>query len=498
MVANKEKEFGAVPEGSVIRARMAQMWLVSALGKSGGQLIQIVALAVLARLLVPADFGMVAMVMAVIGVAGIFSNMGLSAATIRAKTLSEAQASSLLILNVIFGLTTSVVLFTLAPLIIHVYQDQRTVELARLLSWSFLLSSLGTQHLALLRRQLKFGLLAKLNLAAIAIGQVVAITLAYQGWGYWSIAFGMLISTAANVIMAWLFNPWRPSRPEWSKALRSMVGFGGYLVVFSLLGYAALNAHNIIIGTRYGADEVGFYSRAFTIMTLLMGYVTGPMDTVAPAALARMTDTFKDYNATYLQTLSMMLLLTAPLGFVCAIAAPDIVQLLLGDQWTRSVVILQILGLAAIPQTLCNSSGWLYQSHGDSRSMMLWGVGGWGTLILFLVVGTSYGIQGVALAYTIGMFVLVYPCMLLALRKTTICFRDILEATLPIALPALITAGTVLWLYDSIDEWCALCRLCTTLFGYAVIYLLLLVFVFRQRPLLLDVVRQFTQRRVAA
>ena len=494
MAVNKNEEFGAVPEGSVIRSRMVQMWFVSALGKSGGQLLQIVSLAVLARLLVPADFGMVAMVMAAIGIAGIFSNMGLSAATIRAKTLNEAQASSLLILNVGFGLVTSLVLFMLAPLITHVYQEPRTVELAKILSWSFLLSSLGTQHLALLRRQLKFGLLAKINLAAIAIGQAVAITLAYQGWGYWSIAAGMLMSTAASAIMAWLFNPWRPSKPEWSGALRSMVGFGGYLVIFSLLGYAALNAHNIIIGARYGAEEVGFYSRAFAILTLLMGYITGPMDTVAPAALARMTDDSEGYNATYLQTLSMLLLLTAPLSFVCAIAAPDIIQLLLGEQWSRSAIILQILGLAAIPQTLCNSSGWLYQSHGDSRSMMLWGIGGWGTLIVLLIMGTSLGIQGVAFAYSIGMFILVYPCMLLALRKTNLHVSDVLVAILPIAAPALIAAGLVLWLYVSIDSWCVLCRLSATLVGYAIIYLLLLIFLFRQRALLSEIVQQFSSK----
>lgn len=494
MLADKKPEFGVVPEGAVIRGRMAQMWFVSALGKGGGQLIQMLALAVLARLLVPSDFGMVAMVMAVIGIAGVFSDMGLSAATIRARSLNEGQASSLLILNFCFGFATSVVLFFVAPLLMHIYQDQRAVDLAKVLSWSFFLSSLGTQHLALLRRQLKFALLAKINLAAIAVGQFSAILMALNGWAFWSIAVGMLVSTVIKVILAWIFNRWRPGRPEWSKALRSMVGFGGYLVVFSLLGYATLNAHNVVIGAEFGAKEVGFYSRAFAIFMLLMGYVTGPMDTVAPAALARMTDDPEAYKMTYLQTLSMMLLLTSPIGFVCAISAPDIIHLLLGDQWIRSVVILQILGLAAIPQTLCNSSGWLYQSHGDSRSMMQWGVGGWGTLIVLLTVGVQYGIFGVAIAYSGGMLLLVYPCMVLAFRRTTINFMEVVRRSAPIVLAAFLAALTMYGAQSLIPNWPPSLRLPVLLVVYGVSYLGCLLGL-RQGDLLANIHGQLFRRR---
>lgn len=493
MKPEKPVAFAAVPEVDYIRSKMARMWLISALGKSGAQVIQLVSLAVLARLLVPSDFGMVAMVMAVIGVAGIFSDMGLSAATVRAKSLTEAQASSLLMLNIGFGLVTSIALYAAAPLLMRIYDNPDLVLLAQLMSWSFLIGSLGTQHLALLRRQLKFALLAKLNLVSVAVGQLVAIVLAVQGHGYWSIAVGMLVSGATRTAGAWLLNRWRPGPPEFSASLRSMLGFGGYLVVFSLLGYAATQAHNVFIGAEHGARDVGYYSRAFGLVTLLLGYVTGPMDIVAPAALSRLLGDATSYEQSYINMLALMLLLTAPLGFLCALTAPDVVLLLLGDQWHGAILILQILALAAIPQTLCNSSGWLYQSHGDSRNMMLWGIGGWGTLILLLYWGTSQGIQGVAIAYTGGMLLLVFPCLKLAFRRVNIPLWRALKPCIPIIAASMIGIVPTYFINAWLVEWGAAFRLLLSILSYGAVYLALLL-AFGQRALLESLVNQVRAR----
>jgi len=492
---SEPETFASVPRGDFIRSGMVRMWLVAALGKGGGQVIQLISLAILARLLVPADFGVIAMVMAVIGVAGIFSDMGLSAATIRAKHITEGQASALLLLNISFGLLVSVAVFLLVPLLTGLYDDPRTLKLGQMLAWSFVLNSLGTQHLALLRRQLKFSLLAKMNVASIFVGQLVAIAMAVGGWEYWSLAVAMLVTSALRVMFAWWFNPWRPGKPEGGRELRAMIGFGGYLVVFALMGYAALNVHNVILGWRYSAEDVGFYTRAFAILALLVGYVTAPLDAVAPAALARMTDDPESYRETYIHTVRTMLLLAAPIGFVCLVGANDIVAIILGDQWQAAVVVLQLLALSVVPRVICNSSGWLYQSHGDSRSMMQWGVGGWGVLILLQVIGVQYGVQGVAAAYSIGMFILLYPCMKLAFRRSTICMRD-LKGGLPIVAAAMLSS-VIMYLFSEILEDCLPgVRMVLLLLIFGGSYLALLI-AFRQKPLLNELIEQITSRTSA-
>lgn len=496
-MSDASRPFAHAPAAERIRAGMARMWFVSALGRSGGQLVQVLALIVLARLLVPADFGLLAMVMAVIGIANIFRDLGLSAATIRAPEITPAQASTLFLINVGFGALMTVGVSAAAPLLAWLYDDPRVVEITLVLAWTFFLSGLGTQHQALLRRQLKFGVLAWTNLASVAVGQGSAILLALHGYGYWALVAAMLLTHLTRTALVWLVNPWRPGRPEFDRRVRNMISFGGYLVVFTLMGYVAANAHNVVIGWQYGADEVGYYSRAFMLLTLLLGYVLTPLDVVAPAALARMTDEPERYNESYLHTVSMMLLLTAPIGFVCAVAAEDLIAVVLGGQWGPSVTILQILALAAVPQTLCSSSGWLYLSHGDSRRMMQWGVGGWGTLILLLIAGTPFGIRGVAVAYTAGMFILLYPCMVLAFKRTTLRFRDLMRTAWPIALPALLAAGPTWLVRDVAVDWHLAWRLPAVLLVYGSVYMVLLVGVFRKGPLLKDVWGQLRGRAPA-
>lgn len=495
-MAAHSRPFAQAPEAGTIRAGMARMWFVSALGRSGGQVIQVLALIVLARLLVPADFGLLAMVMAVIGIANIFRDLGLSAATIRAPEITPAQASTLFLINIGFGALMTLCVSLAAPLLALLYDDPRVISITLVLAWTFLLSGLGTQHQALLRRQLRFKTLAWMNLGAVAVGQTTAIILALLGYGYWALVASMLITHLAKTLFAWWANPWRPGRPELDKQVRGMISFGGYLVVFTLLGYFAANAHNVIIGWQYGASEVGFYSRAFTILTLLLGYVLAPLDVVAPAALARMVDDPPNYNESYLHTVAMMLLLTAPIGFACVVGASDIVAVVLGGQWDESVIILQILALAAVPQTLCSSSGWLYLSHGDTRRMMQWGVGGWGTLIVLLLLGTNFGIRGVAIAYTAGMFVLLYPCMVMAFRRTTLRLRDLARTAVPIVLAAVLAAPPM-WLFQQWSlSWPLAVRLVASLAVYGLAYFVLVAGLFRQGPLIREVWQQLVRRKV--
>lgn len=494
---SSRSSFAEVPESSTIRSRMARMWLVSVVGKGGAQIVQLLSLVALARLLSPSDFGLIAMVMAVIGIANIFSDIGLSAATVRAKNISSEQASTLMSINIGFGALMTVIVLCAAPLVSLFYDDQRLTPIAHALAWTFLLGSMGTQHLALLRRQLKFAALAWMNLIAVILGQGVAVLLAFHGFGYWSLVIGTLLTQASKVLMAWILNSWRPVKPVFDANVKRMISFGGNLMIFSLLGYLAFNIHNVIIGWRFGPEEVGYYNRAFVIVSLLAGYVVGPLSLVAPAALSRMTDEPERYNETYLHTVAMMLLLTAPISFATAIAAEDIVEIILGNRWQSSVVIVQILALGIVPQTLCASSGWLYLSQGDSRSMMQWGVCGWGALILFLIIGVSYGAKGVAAAYTSGMFILLYPCMLMAFRRTSLRFSDLAKKAFPIVAPSMLAAAPMLWFYVNVPDWGAPWRLGVALLGYCFTYLLLL-FVFRQHVLLADVGRQIVQRKVIA
>lgn len=467
-----------------VQRSTARHWLATVMGRGGAHTIQFVALLVLARILVPADFGLVAMVMSIIGVGHVFKDMGLSVATIRQPDLTHEQVSTLFWVNLLFGLLITVIASLLAPVLAGLYDDPRATKITLVLAWTFFISGAGTQHIALLRRYLKFKRLAVMNVLAMLAGQASAIVLALWGFGYWALVVGLLVNALVLSVMAWVLCRWLPGRPHWDAQIRGMVSFGGYLVVFTLMGYAALNMPNVLIGSMWGAAAVGFYSRAYQLLTLFIGYIVAPLDIVAPAGLSRLLDAPAAYREHYLDTTNIMLLFTAPIGMVCVVAAPDIVRLLLGPQWGETAVLLRILALAVIPQTLCATSGWLYMSHGDSRRMMIWGLGGWGALIVFLGIGSLFGARGVAWAYVVGMFVLLFPCMHLAYANTHIRTRDLVRVSWPVVVPALLAAMPAAWVMVTLHDGLLGVRLVAILLVYAAAYLLLLWWVFDQGPIL--------------
>lgn len=484
------EEFAKRPSLAWMKRSTARMWFVSALGKGGGQVIQLCAVMVLARVMVPEDFGLVAMAMVFVGVAEIFRDFGLSAATVRAQKMDPGRASAMFLTNVALGVVMTAGALAIAPFVTVVYSDERVVPVIQVLAWTFLINGLGAQHQALLRRQLKFGVLAWINLAVVVSSQLLAIVLALHGYGYWALVAAAISASFIRLVFVLAVNPWMPIKPVFDRNTRNMIIFGGYLALFGFIGFIANNLHNLIIGERYGAAEVGFYNRAFVLLSLVLGYVMAPLASVVPAALSGLLDDAEEYKSMYLHYIAMMMCMAAPLGFLVALSAEDIINVVLGDQWTSSILILQLLALSVIPRTLASSSGWLYQSHGDSRSMMYWGMGGWLFLLIMLVVGAQFGITGVAAAYSSGMFLLLYPCMFFAFRRTDMRFPDLGRVVLPFVGAALFSLVPVvpLWLY--LADYQPLLRLMLIACSYGGIYVWLLVSVFKQRALVGELFRQ--------
>lgn len=486
--------FADVADADEVANSTVRHWLTTVLGRGGAHSVQLLALLILARILVPEDFGLIAMVMSVIGVAHIFRDLGLSAATIRQPHITHSQVSTLFWINLLFGGLVSALAMACAPLLAQLYADPRATQVTMVLACTFFISGAGTQHMALLRRHLKFKRLAVISVMGMLVGQGSAVALAFAGQGYWALVAGMLIGSVTNTAMAWLLCRWLPGRPHWDAQVRSMLSFGGYLIIFTLMGFVAMNMPNVLIGSLWGAAAVGFYSRAYTLLTMFLNYVVDPLNIVAPAGLSRLLDSPAAYRDYYLDTTNMMLLLTAPIGFACLVAAPDIVRVALGPQWDQTGILLRILSLAVVPQTLCATSGWLYMSHGDSRRMMFWGVGGWGALIAMLAVGSLYGAHGVAWSYVVGMCLLLYPCMRLAYAVTRIRLMDLLRISWPVVLAALMAGIPALWLSGQMAAVSVAARLPAVLLAYAMAYLLLLLCVFKQKPVLMRYWAQLRRR----
>jgi PST family polysaccharide transporter len=484
-------------QGDVSSTQSANNGLfVSILSKSGAQLVNLAGLAVLARLLVPEDFGLVAMVMAVVGLGQLFKD-SLGHTAIRAARLDISQINSLFWISSALGAALAVVVYGAAPWVAALYQDSRLLDVTRITSVSFLLSGVATIPMALIRRRLAFARLAMINVSVAVATQLSGIGLALAGYGYWALVVAAVVGALVSMIMALIWSEMRLDRPMIAENLRPLLGFGGHVVVFGLMGFLALNAHSLILGIYQDAASVGYYHRAFMIMMLFVAQLSDPLTTVVTPTLARLQDDLAAYRAHYLESLRLFVMFASALSALLYACADEIVHILLGSGWQQSIDILKILAVGIVPQVLCISTGWLYFSNGDTRSLMWWGIGGWGTLILLLFLAASGGMRAIALSYTVGMFILLLPCLKMALRRCGLPVSTVLAASFP----AVVSAGTGFIIIALLDPkfagFPAVLRILITSVVFAMIYLPLILLVFRQKRVLLQLLPSL-RRRVSA
>lgn len=391
--------------------------------------VQVASTIVLARLLPPSDFGLVAMVMALTGLAALFSDLGLSMATVQRRNITPAQVNALFWINVAIGVVIAAVVVAFAPLIAWFYTEPRLVEITFALAFPFLLGGAAAQHKALIQRQMRFRALVTIDLAALIGGICAAIALAVAGAGYWALVANSIATSILSLALVWIFSGWRPGLPARAGGVRSMIAFGANLTGFNLVNYFARNLDNILIGWWWGASALGLYSRAYRLLTLPIQQINAPMAQVMVPGLSRIQSDGERWRQGYCRAITAMMLATAPISTFSFVFADPIIPLLLGSQWAGAVPIFRNLAIAGVAQSLFNSMGWIYISRGRSDRMFKWGIFGSTIFSLSFIAGLPYGPSGVALAYSIAVLGLAWPCVAYACYGTPLRQSDVFKAS---------------------------------------------------------------------
>ena len=247
-------------------------------------------LVVLARLLPPSAFGLLAMVAAIGLVLDLVKEFGLSSATIQKSDITHAQISALFWINAGVGTVLAVGLFLAAPLIAHFYGQPELESIARWLSIGFLASGLTVQHWALLRRQMRFGAIAGMETAADLVSFAAAIALAATGAGYWALVVQRLIPPLVMLLASWGACRWRPSLPERAAGVRALLGFGAGVTGSQLAGAFARSVDQILIGWLWGPAVLGLYERTTRLLLVPINTINAPIYAAAMPALSRVVD----------------------------------------------------------------------------------------------------------------------------------------------------------------------------------------------------------------
>lgn len=372
---------------------------------------QLVGTIVLARLLSPAAYGIVGMVTVVTGFLAVFADMGLSQATIQRKEIAQREISALFWINVCVGLSLSVLTLLLAPAMASIYHEPKLTAVTFSLAPVFLIGSIGAQHGALLRRQMRFSAVVMCDLVGGVVGVAAAIVMAYSGAGYWAIVVQYLLVALIAAGMKLALSGWWPGKPVFNECVRSMTRFGAHLVAFDGFNYFARNADNFLIGWRWGAWDLGLYSKAYGLMMLPLRQINAPMGAVAIPMLSRLQDQPERYRSAYRSAADVLCLLTIP-GIAYLIMTSDwVIRAALGPQWHQAEVIFRYLGLAAILQPLANTTGWLFVSQARTREYANWGYFSGVLATLSFAIGLPWGAVGVAKAYAVACLAVSSPIL---------------------------------------------------------------------------------------
>jgi O-antigen/teichoic acid export membrane protein len=430
-----------VTDGRTLGDRAARGVLV-ALGGQGLRIgVQVLSVVLLSRLLGPTDYGLLAMVMAVIGVADVFRDLGLSTAAIQARTLSAGQRSNLFWINTGTGLLLTLLAVGAAPLVEALYGRPELGAMTQALAVVFLLNGVATQYRADLTRRLRFGRLAGVDVAAPAAGLLIGVALAAGGAGYWALVGQQLAQYLVMTVLVVAAGRWRPGRPDRRTPMDGLLRFGWHMVGIELLGYAGRNADALLIGTRSGAAALGLYNRAYQLLMAPLGQVRAPTTQVALPVLAKLQDDpvrWAGYVRRGQQALGYTLV--AGLGVVVGAAEP-VTAVFLGDRWDGVAPVLRLMAVGGICQTLAFVGYWVYLSRGLTPALVRYSLFETAVRLACIVVGSSHGVVGVAAGFALAP-ALTWPVSLWWLsRLAPIPLRDLVTGALRILLLTGVVAG---------------------------------------------------------
>lgn len=380
---------------------------------------------VLARLIAPEDFGLISMVVAVTNFVKLFNDLGLSQATVQRAEINHSQVSTLFWLNVMLSAVLMLLTSALAPAIAFFYGEPRLIWITLSLACGFIFSGFAVQHRALLNRQMRYAAIAAIRITSLLVGIITGIVSAWFGAGYWALVLMQLATTLTHTVGVWVMCNWRPGPPVWHSNIRSMLAFGSNLTGANMLIYFIRNADNILIGRYWGAQQLGFYDKAYQLLYLPIQQISTPISAVALPALSRLQNDPKRYCAYYYKAILLIVTFGMPLVGFLFVSADKAILMLLGPKWIDTISIFRALSVATFTGTFSYATGWVYISLGQTNRQLRWVLFTSPVTVLIFLISVRWGALGVATAFSLSYPIIQLLSLIYCYRGTPLRLSDL-------------------------------------------------------------------------
>jgi O-antigen/teichoic acid export membrane protein len=400
--------------------------------------IQLLGTFILARILTPADFGLVTMVTTFSLLVASFGLAGLTEAVLQAEKIDHSLASNLFWINMGGALILSVAFGAAGSLLARFYADPRITHVAIGFSLAIFLSIASVLHLSLLKRAMRFGAVSLNDIVGRVAYVLTAICCAFLGWGYWALVAAAVAQPIVVCIGAWILCPWIPGLPRQVNGTGKMVRYATHVYGRFSLNYCTGNTDNLLVGWRFGASALGFYKKAFDLFVLPSCQLLAPILAVIVTTLSRKTKDLADYKRFFLKGLCIVAFVGMAASADLTLIGRDVVRLLLGTKWGEAGRIFTFfapgVGLMLIYQT----NGWIHLSLGTTGRWLRWTVIELSVTGILFLLALRWGPIGIASAWTASFCVLTIPAFWYAGKPIELAVASVIKAVWRYVMAALI------------------------------------------------------------
>lgn len=402
---------------------------------------------ILARLLVPADFGLLAMVQPLLSIVDSLSNLGLETATVQRQDLNREQASAVFWLSLKINALVISGMLLAGPLLAWFYGRSELTGIILCLAVGAASLCLSFQHLSLLKRQMQFELLTTIEVAAMFLSTGIAVLAGWQGLGYWALALQLTLLQSFKSIAYWCCCDWRPKRQAKASGLdreiRSILSYGAHLTGFRCITRIGMHMDRILLGYFSGASALGLYSVAYQWAYFPFWQIYFPLFDVAISSFSRSFSEPKTYRAYCRTGLMLVFAICMPALAYVFVSAREITLLVLGERWLAVVPLLRVLLIAVFVGSFYRVTKWIYVSAGETQRQFQWSLIHTPVMIAAVAIGIRWGSYGVAVGYTVGVCLLSYPAVAYCVRRSPLSMGDFLSAAWRPATASLFSAAVL-------------------------------------------------------
>jgi O-antigen/teichoic acid export membrane protein len=400
--------------------------------------INLISMLILARILGPADFGLVTMVTTFSLLFASFGLAGLTEAVLQTEEINSSLASNLFWTNISGGLILSVAFGAAGSLLARFYSDPRITKVAIGFSLAIFFSIAPVLHLSLLKRAMQFAPISANDIIGRVAAVLTAICCALLGWGYWALVAGAVVQPIVVSIGAWILCPWLPALPRQVPGTGKIIRYAIHVYGRYSLNYCTGNIDNLLVGWRFGAAALGFYKKAFDLFVLPSSQLLSPILAVVVTTLSRKNKNTDDYKRYFLKGLCIVTFVGMAASADLTLIGRDAVRLLLGSKWGEAGRIFTYFAPGIGMMLVYQTTGWIHLSLGTTGRFLRWTVVELSVTGLLFLLALRWGPVGIAGAWTTSFCILTIPAIWYAGKPIDLPVGSVLNAIWRYVVAALI------------------------------------------------------------